>query len=296
MKWFFGGLAFLSFFLFQGVGAQSNETRLDSNSFLSLQTPDGGIVDQIYQKCQDQLTNPENTQNFQTCVQEYLDSKEDSIEKFKKEVRRGQESVPVNTQRSLLQKFLSEYLDKRFEEKVRKGADGKKRLVDHSTYFELYEVQLSKIVFTTINSYCMYADSSEFDSENDYFPLVQQAERANAFETNKHLLKGSVRGRRFFKLCAATISNACENGETNSKREACSVLGHLRKLNRAATRNKQIMESFQCRNGNESEKCQVGFEGHGVEFYQPGQQGHGRFDEITGITAGEFHKKCLRKN
>ena len=276
----FGIIAFLALFSFGAVG-NNQDTQVDPSSLLSMGTQKNGLVDKIYQECKD------NTQ-FQECVKDYLSKNKDKVKKAKKGLRRGGEGVPLPSQRSVFQKFLSQYLNKRFEQKVRKGKDGKKRTVDHTTYFQLYEAQLTKIVFTTINSYCLY--THDFDPKKGYFPPVEKAEREHAFEEKKKILNDDIDGRTFFTKCARTLENACQD-DVN---DACITLNNLRKLNRAVIRNKRIIESTQCKQGDEG-NCQKGFAGHGVEFYQPGKRGHGKFDELTSITAGEFHKNVYQR-
>ena len=332
MEYAFGSLVFL--FSIHALMAQqtpiNSDTLFDSDMTSaksrqgSRQGQDQDLVEVIYKECEGKVPgskdfqddNSEKVKAFNACVEEYLGQNQERVKTFqKKKVGRGSERMPLRRQRSVEQEYLSKYLKERFEEKVRKvpGEEGAQRVVDHAYYFDLYQSQLSKIVTTTINSYCMYADTIGWSSgqEKEYFnfvPKESKEKRAQVVEANKKRLNNPREAKIFIEICATGITKVChdeEKGDSSSKVEACRTLENLRKLNRAITANQERIDYMWCQNKFEGGKhCEVsGFENvvtgpkgqeRALQFYNPSVKEQG-IDDLTALTSREFQKNVIDK-
>ena len=284
----------------------------------------------IYKECGKDAPTPDDIDkkitDFNKCVQGYLDRNKDKIAQFKKKVRQGSERIPIRKQPSKTQDMLTQYLQNRFDEKVR-GKDQEKRIVNHADYFRFYQSQLSQLVTITLNSYCMNTDTEDFvdiwnrakkagETFKEHiegmtsppslsFPLLPKGEqRNNAFEKNKILLKDPEMAANFIGICATGITNACHKiqRESDSKMKACSVLATLRKLNRAITNNEKRLKYLSCSSVKDPSRCD-GFSlqkfpdsttGKSLELYNPHIPGQS-IDDLTSLTASEFQENIVEK-
>ena len=305
------------------------ETSIDPDSLFTTSGRQKNLVEMIYKKCESEAPLPrEVTDNsskmreFNGCVQKELDANKEQVAQFKEKVQQGSEDAPIRTQQSKTQKLLTQYLQDRFDTKVR-GED--KRIVNHADYFKFYQSQLSQLVSITLNSYCINTDTQAFrdtlksvppsqkradlveylrsEFGNRPFTLLPKKQRSEAFEKNKELLKDPMVGEIFVQLCAIGITKICHDGiDKESEQEACQVLEGLRKLNRAITNNEKRIQLISCPRGKNPSQCD-GFAlerfpspttGKTLKHYNPYVQGES-ISELTSMTASEFQKNVVEK-
>ena len=103
----------------------------------------------------------------------------------------GKESLPHH-KRPKSHQLLADYLEQRFEQKVRGKTDDSagNRVINHSDFFHFYRSQLSKITTLVINSYCTKLDkdfnwnpSPTAQQKSDLLDLLKDSEQAKSFFT-----------------------------------------------------------------------------------------------------------------
>ena len=277
-------------------------------------------------KCKDDIPEASDFQNnlpdLDKCIAENFTDHPRKIEEYKQAISRGKESMPTPTQIPSEKNLLRQFLKERFEEKVY-GTGPRRRAVDHTIFFELYQSQLSKMVTLAINSYCMYADVPDPWNEQSpgvtFFNLVTELEspqglsqsqqslneqkKREAFKRNQKLLNDSAKAAKFMSICYSGISKVCHAAKDDpaikdySRKQACLVLSTLRQFNRALTINEKTINYLRCRGEfARREQCQNGATGFqlGLEFYDPSLSGQ-TIDDITSLTSTEFNKNVIKK-
>ena len=292
------------------------QTSVNPNSLFTTSGHHQELVEMIYKKCGNKAPLPKEVTDgspkmaeFNTCVKKELDDNKEKVARLKRKVRQGSEDIPILKQPPRTQELLTQYLQNRFDKKVR-GKDGHKRIVNHADYFRLYQSQLSQMVALTLNSYCMNANTEDFRNfwkkappsrngpnlseylENEFgnrpFILLPKEQRSKAFNQNKKLLQDPTVGEVFIKICAVGITKVCHGDDEESKKidkeskqEACQTLGALRKLNRAITNNEKRLKAISSPHGKDQsqwsgfalEKFPDSSTGKVIELYNPLIQG-----------------------
>ena len=267
-------------------------------------------MEAIYQTCAPHMPAAEDVANanddtmraFDTCVQGELDGKSEQVLSMKAHLGRGKESLP-HQKRSKSRQLLADYLEQRFDQKVRGKTSGSpgNRVINHSDFFHFYHSQLSKITTLVINSYC-----TKLDKDFNWNPSPTPQQKSDLLD----LLKDPEQAKDFFTGCAGRISTACHTPPSKTKpkqrQQACQTMETLRRINRAITRNSQILKAMPCQGDTKNRNpnlCNAGlrlelFASHGIdqalELYNPNLKGQS-IDDLTSLTASEFQQHVTKK-
>lgn len=265
------------------------------------------LSQEIADKCVQNGTQP-GSQPFNDCVDGEL-SKSENAEKIKRIQQQGfardNELNPTYNNKSTTQVLLQEALSKKTDKSLR-GEDGK-RLVAHSDFYTLYNVQLTKAITMTINSYCLYADeNASYTISPDQ--TTRDARRADNLKkvTQQTDADGQAAVSKYFSSCLSELDTICDwpadNSSLSSLSEAvknysqpraCATKIQLRKLNKAIATSRKRSNELKDYNNNQGFD-QANLEGGELlEFYD--SRRHDSFDDITSFSAKQFNEEVLTK-
>ncbi|MBF0364734.1 MAG: hypothetical protein HQK50_04135 [Oligoflexia bacterium] len=163
---------------------------------------------------------------------------------------------------------LQAYLKKKLEEAlygtvdVRTGRKGK--LVDHRTFYDLYETQLGKYVVSLLSYYCVNMDDGEHISEDPTERAKTRAENIkklaefeavpiaaptagqgnnssnNNNNNNAPQTQNMNQGLIHFHNCIGNLNPACESGSGYGQQLACATMRQIKELRKALLAVKEI--------------------------------------------------------
>lgn len=222
-------------------------------------------------------------------------------------------------------KKLGDYFFQKLNESLYGKADkddplawSKKRLVEHSTFYEIYKNQVSKNLIETLSSYCI-----EADKENSFIISIKKEEREKIREKNiKNLEIIYGEGQKATSLafqdweeCMQGIQHICyktpyynrkkelifdysqDLGQTKvdqeySQRRACIVMSYLRGARQTILKVTEIQKLMNYVDGSTNKRIDWFKEIAGIELFSDAQI---PVDSITGIVSGDIKKSEMEK-
>lgn len=242
-------------------------------------------VQPVYEDCK---KNPTNGEDLSTCLFNKLQStgKFDEIKnKYLKGTKDGVKSdhnttlIETRATKDPAILKLEEYLMKRLQEAlygdISSEAQKRGKVVDHETFYRLYQTQLSKNVISTLSAYMIDSDGPPGCEYND-----------GARENNLRKLKDAPEATSAsWQDCIGKIPKLCKTGKNEAKNRACLVTRELKDLRQNLLYSTAVIDQI------EKNKVAGADRGTGVDIYHSSQAPEGKtVDDLTSLTSGELER------
>ncbi|MBT3234431.1 MAG: hypothetical protein HN353_00610 [Bdellovibrionales bacterium] len=247
-----------------------------------------------FQQCiEDEMAKPANASLIAKLQEKYLDKGDEKS----KDRYQAVETASLKRTNSPAMKKLEEYLTKRLEDalygEIKKANDKKKqRMVDHTTFFKLYEEQVSKNIIATVSSFCLNVCTSS----PSYDPKSCREENLKALSV---ITQGKTQPEAYggWMKCLENIPKFCSGTPslgTDGKNHACQVTDALKGMRLNLLRLSAIDQRFkQIKSENKKTQFMQETEKNGRrERYTNETQGDSKsLDDLTTVTSNELINK-----